>query len=660
MHRLREFAVGTYLSLDPRSLGLFRVVFGAVLLFDLARHWQVIDVWYVDSGLLPGAAVLENTPSQRALSFFFLATTRGEVMLGMGVCALAYLALTVGYRTKWAQLLSLVCLVSLNGRVALLENGGDTILNLLAMWTAFLPLGRRFSLDALLRSLRERTEHTAAELEDRAALAPSTQPVVSLAVLALLLQFACIYAFAAVQKSGDTWMEGTAVHYALHQNRLVTAFGAWLRDSVPLPGLELLTWGTLVLEFAGPVLLLTPLWTRHARLLAIALLPAMHLGFGLSLDIGSFSWAMMSFFALLPAKEHWDRATAFFRGRGHHLTSFFDADCGICFLTARVCSRLDGFQRLRFVPNDDVAQLPEGITPEVTEVTMVLRDETTGRVLTDSAGIAAVLDALPLGFLFAAPMRLPGLRAVADRLYGVLSRNRKRVSVWLGLAACGVPQAALPGHNVTPAAPGRSSRTLVFARELAVTVMLVAAAGQLVHDNFAVPRELRYQQHAVLQALVDYLRLYQGWRMFTPDAPPEEFAIRVDAVTADGRTVDPYNEVASQVASGGWPQERDAIPRRLGQNPFFSSYSLQCARQDLGPYYPALVRWILAYPERTGNPDDRIQRFEVVKLTHISPAPGRSRPTNLRHKVLLRYPEVDTVPRTAANDAMADAVNATP
>ena len=46
----------------------------------------------------------------------------------------------------------------MNGLVLLIENGGYVVQNLLVLWTAFLPLGDRFSLDALRASYRERRE----------------------------------------------------------------------------------------------------------------------------------------------------------------------------------------------------------------------------------------------------------------------------------------------------------------------------------------------------------------------------------------------------------------------------------------------------------------------------------------------------------------------
>jgi hypothetical protein len=272
-------------------LGLFRVVFGFVLLSDLARRWWELEFWYTNSGLLPNHTLLWRPPTGRLFSLFFTASNVGEARLGFVLCAAAYLLLLFGYRTRLAQVLALVARVSLNSRLAVLENGGDMVMDLLCLLTLPLPLGARFSLDAVGRS-------------DPLAERP-TRPVFSLAMLALLLQFSAIYFFNAASKNGAAWRDGSAVHFALHQDKLVTWLGVWMREHLSPGMLRGLTWGTLATEWLGFVLILTPVFVRQARALAVCLMPLLHLGFALGLNVGGFSPAMMSFFPLLLGAAHW-------------------------------------------------------------------------------------------------------------------------------------------------------------------------------------------------------------------------------------------------------------------------------------------------------------------------------------------------------------------
>src|SRR5438552_3431583 len=212
-------------------------------------------------------------------SLFFMASWPDEATLGFVLCGIVYLFLLVGWRTRLFQVLALIAVMSLHSRTTFLENGGDWTLGELALWTAFLPLGRRFSLDAVLASLRRRREQTAAELEDRAALAPDVAPVVSLAVLAILLQLANSYFWNCINKGGPTWRSGSAVHYVLHQDRMVTWFGVWMRGHMTMTLSRIFSWASLATEATLPALILSPVYrtaTRRAALLGVI---GLHAGF---------------------------------------------------------------------------------------------------------------------------------------------------------------------------------------------------------------------------------------------------------------------------------------------------------------------------------------------------------------------------------------------
>ena len=222
----------TYLTFDARSLGLFRILLGLVLLADVYRRWQVVDFWYTDDGIISRSSLMYPRVSY-LFTFFLYASTHGQAVAGMLLCAVVYGLFTIGFRTRLFQILSLVCAVSLNNRLFLLENGGQFVLQLLCAWTLFLPLGRRFSVDAALGG--ERNE----------------RPVVSLAVLGLLLQFGAIYLFNVLHKTGVAWRDGSAVYYTLHDERLVTALGVWVRETLPAAVLETMSHATLLLDELG-------------------------------------------------------------------------------------------------------------------------------------------------------------------------------------------------------------------------------------------------------------------------------------------------------------------------------------------------------------------------------------------------------------------------
>jgi hypothetical protein len=600
---LRSLA-STYLTADPRSLGLFRIGFAFVLLFDLLRRYQQLEFWYTNEGLLPNHTLLWRPPAEHMFSLFFAASSRLEATLGFGACALCYLLFLAGYRTGLAQLLVLVCRVSLNSRLAVLENGGDMVLNLLCILTLALPLGRRFSVDAWLTSLRAQRASDVPALNATRPLAIERAPVVSVAMLGLILQFAAIYLFNAASKQGEAWSSGLAVHYALHQDKFVTSIGVLMREHLPLSALQWLTWSVLAVEWLGFALIITPLLCDRARLIAVIVLPALHLAFALGLNLGAFSPAMMSFFPLLLTAAHWDALAGWLQRRTVPVQIAIGGADRALLRRARAMRELDRFGRITWLnaahPGLRVCGVPDGA----------------------QASASAVLRALPWGFALAPFLRIPGSASALARLTRAAARaiTSKAVVRWAS-AGASVPRTS-------------DSRVRRWAAEGAVVVLMLAIGTELLNDNESVPQSLRVPQPAWAKALVEYPRLLQGWRMFAPDPPLTDSMIYVDAVTAEGERVDPYNAVASRHR---YPAG-DTVPVRMGHDQFFSMYSGRIGFDGYAAYRQAFREWLLAYPQRTGRSGDCLTAFEVYLVTDKSPAPGSgSGPTPLRREKFLEY-----------------------
>ena len=633
MSRLRERLRETFLEADPRSLGLLRIAVAAVLLLDLARRWHAIPHWYTNTGLVPNHTVLWRPPQQHMFSLFFGASSGFEAKVGFLLCGLAYLALLVGYRTRLAHLCSVIAVVSLHTRTAFVEDGGDIVSHSLVVWTFFLPLGRRFSVDAIVASLRQRPEHTPAELLARPPR--DEAPVRDLAVLAVLLQLGVIYAFNAAHKHGSTWREGSVVHYVLFQERMVQWPGELLRAHLPMWSSRVMTWGTLALEWAAPVLLWSPvgrLWTRR---LALVLLPAMHVGFAIPLSLGMFTPNMLAFYPLLLSRRDWDAVTAWLRERRPALRVFYDVDCGFCFQCARLLARLDWLGKLEILPNDDAARLPRGVDRALTERTIVVEDAASGRVWTRHHAFFAMSRVLPWVGLPGRLLVLPGLSQLAGRAYDAIATRRARISTFLGLPACGVPWATPPQEGAPAERPLLAAlrRWARHGDRALLGFLLFAATTQVLRDNRALPGLLKkIPQPAICAAAVEYARMFQGWSMFAPDAPTDDGYVVVDAVTSDGRHIDPLNQVFSRYAA--LPVTR--IPPRLGHSQAFDNYTSRI--KDSGNYHRALLEWIVRTPERTGNPADKITSFEASYVEHVVPRFGQTTPTGFKVTKFLSGP----------------------
>jgi predicted DCC family thiol-disulfide oxidoreductase YuxK len=313
---------------------------------------------------------------------------------------------------------------------------------------------------------------------------------------------------------------------------------------------------------------------------------------------------------------------------------FFDAGCGVCFQVARVLARMDRHARLHFVSSADAGPLPKGVTRDLMDRTIVVVDET-GAVFTRADGMTRIFAALPLGRLWSWPLRLPGLRQLANVVYDAFARRRQDVSMGLGLAACGVPgapaPASIPAPEPTPFRMGLR-RGLTGLREATVLVGMVVFLSETLMINQAVPKFLKFKQPGWITTAVAYPRLIQAWSMFASDAPMTDESVVVDAVTIDGRHVDPYSEVSGNYKFPG----HDRIPPRLGNDSFFFNYSSRIPFK--AEYWTALQEWILRYPQRTGRPEDAIVKYDAWIVEDDSPPCCETKERNIRSRIFQSYP----------------------
>jgi hypothetical protein len=303
---------------------------------------------------------------------------------------------------------------------------------------------------------------------------------------------------------------------------------------------------------------------------------------------------------------------------------------------------------VRFVSS---AEAPPELSPDVLAATILVVDAESGRKFSRADAVAEILRAFPVGWLWSLPLRLPVLRQLANWGYGVFARRRERISVALGLAACSLPPPAvatavdapaaapLPASEGAPAGeppppPARRQWRKVVAvlREGFVVALVITMVSETLFINAAIPKLLKHEQPLWIKRLVAYPRFIQAWSMFSSDAPMTDLNMVVDAVTIDGRHVDPYSEVAGRYPNPG----RAEIPVRMDNDSLIFNYSGRIP--DNPAYHQALTEWILRYPERTGNPKDQIVKFDCYLVEDDSPPVGEMNPRNLRTRLFLSHP----------------------
>ncbi len=275
-------------GIDLRSLAVFRLSLGAVLLWELLDRMRGLDEHYTGEGLVPGP-VLESLAAHPVYSAHLLNDTQAFQALLFAIALVAAAMLLIGWRTKVATVLSFVLLLSLHSRNPLLLHHGDSLIRFLLLWGMFLPLGARASVDAWRRSAP-----------------PIASPVLSVGSAALLLQGFFVYLIATISKlQYDAWWDGRALYAVANKASYARPLGEYLTE---FPGvLEFFTHATLFVEGAIPLLLFSP-WRRDlCRVLAVLLGIGLHLGIFLVVDVGTFQpVTSLALFPALPGSL-WDR-----------------------------------------------------------------------------------------------------------------------------------------------------------------------------------------------------------------------------------------------------------------------------------------------------------------------------------------------------------------
>lgn len=277
---------------DVRTLALFRVGLGAILLYVHLSLLPHLSTFFSDMGVLPRTDLL-RAPDANWWSFSLHLAFGGWVgplLLSLAGIAAAG-ALLIGWRTRTATVVSWILMISIIVRNPFILHGGDQLLRLLLFWSMFLPLGDAFSVDA--------------------ALSPDGPPPprrrLSLATLGILLQLCMMYWTSVATKSHPAWtVQHSAVWEALQYETLVSPLGLMLQDA-PYGFLQVLTVAVRQVELWAPLAFLLPVFTGPVRTAAAFTLISMHAGFALFLDLGHFPYTAMVALSITLPSWFWDR-----------------------------------------------------------------------------------------------------------------------------------------------------------------------------------------------------------------------------------------------------------------------------------------------------------------------------------------------------------------
>lgn len=277
-------------AIDRRTLAAFRIALGVVVLANLLTRARFLEAFYTDRGVLPRATLIATQSEPKAI-FAVLPDPWGPILL-FPVAGLAALALVVGYRTRAATVVSLALLVLLHIRNPLVLNSGDALLLSLLLWATFLPLDRRWALDA--------------RNDDREGT------TTSVATVAVLTQVVLVYTVNAAHKfEGESWRAGEAVALVFQADQLTYLLGDVLAGYPTVLSIGTYLWMAMLL--AAPLLIVLRGWWRTG---VAALFAAAHLGMLVSMPIGLFPLISLTGLVLFVEPVAWNRGRDVLAGTG--------------------------------------------------------------------------------------------------------------------------------------------------------------------------------------------------------------------------------------------------------------------------------------------------------------------------------------------------------
>jgi predicted DCC family thiol-disulfide oxidoreductase YuxK len=491
-------------SIDYRSLALFRVLMGFLIIADLIMRSDDFDAFLSGGGLISKEFAVDYSGDIASWSLYFLTSDPLLSVVLVGLAFVSAFFLIVGYQTRVFAIVSWILLMSLHLQNPIILQGGDTLMRVLLFWALFLPLGARYSVDAAL----EKTPY----------LAYPNKSHFSAATVALLMQVMYVYWVGALFKTGDAWTTShTAIALALNSEHYITGLGQWVFLHLE-PLLSYLTQFVYWVELYGPLFLVSPVLLLWMRMPILVLLLCMHVGFILLLNVGHFPFVSITSLLLFLPPLFWDKIKALnlFKKQAE-ITIFYDKNCDFC--KKIVCV----FRVMLLLPSVAVlpAQDDEHAAPLLEKHDSWVIEKEPGVYLLEWNALVFLFQKSPLFFLLSLPLALIGKVGVGNTIYHFIGDRRALLGKFTHIA--------MPWKNVSSKESG-SKQLLVILLMLIVLQVNLSYVSLLPYPSSPVQYSMRA------------LGLYQKWNMFAPFPISITRWPVVEGIMVDGGSVDVFRE----------------------------------------------------------------------------------------------------------------------
>lgn len=275
--RLQEIKnIWNHFFFTPRpveGIAIFRILIGSLALITFLQDSLVMHDLWGQYGL-QSIQTMQLNYSFPILSIFqYLNLTPTLLIILVCTQILSLTFFTIGYKTRYFSILSFVLMVSFHQRNINILSSSDLLMRIMFMYLMFSPCANTYSVDSWLAKVKG---------------TPLKKDYASWTMRLIQVQIAVVYVSTVIAKlKGETWVDGSAVYYA-------TRLEDFTRFSVPFIldwqwSIKLITWTTLILEFALGSLIFIEEFRRPLILIGIIF----HLGIEYMMSIPTFEWLMI-------------------------------------------------------------------------------------------------------------------------------------------------------------------------------------------------------------------------------------------------------------------------------------------------------------------------------------------------------------------------------
>ena len=264
--------------LSTKPLGLFRLLWGAFLVFYLIDGWWVMHLYSGPEGLRYQGWMPEGRYTYGFWSLFQWASN-GSPWFGLvyGAALLSAVAMAVGWWVRVASVVALVCLNSLITSLAWGFAGVDFIVSIVTFLMMVASLGGHSAHWYALRREKGGDRMTPAWIYRM-----------------FQVQLCFIYFFSGLWKvASDVWQNGTAMHFALGWTASSSRVDFSLITQYPVAN-AILTHGIMLFELTVFPFLI---WFAGTRRWVLGLGVAFHLCIGILMDLAMFGGVVIVYYA---------------------------------------------------------------------------------------------------------------------------------------------------------------------------------------------------------------------------------------------------------------------------------------------------------------------------------------------------------------------------